>query len=72
MVGLVKLPDSIFKTIGKSIFILQKNGESVRKLEKALLADITSFEDEDLLQIQIAKINQWFKANLDKIEEKQK
>ena len=72
VVGLVKLPDSLFKTIGKSIFILQKNGESVRKLEKALLADITSFEDEDLLQVQIAKINQWFKANLDNIEEKQK
>lgn len=66
VVGLVKLPDSLFKTIGKSIFILQKNGESVQKLEKALLADITSFEDEDLLQIQIAKINQWFKVNLDK------
>ncbi|PKL00862.1 MAG: hypothetical protein CVV56_03385 [Tenericutes bacterium HGW-Tenericutes-1] len=72
VVGLVKLPDSIFKTVGKSIFILQKNGENVRKLEKALLADITSFEDEDVLQIQIAKINQWFKANFDKIEEKQK
>jgi len=72
VVGLIKLPDSLFKTVGKSIFILQKDGESVRKLEKALLADITSFEDEEVIQIQIAKINLWFKANLDNIEEKQK
>jgi len=70
VVGLVKLPDSLFKTMGKSIFILQKNGTSVQKLEKVLLADITSFEDEDVLQVQIAKINQWFKSNLEKIEEK--
>lgn len=68
VIGLVKLPDSLFKGIGKSIFILQKNGEKVKKLEKALLADITSFEDEDLLQIQIAKINQWFKANIENKE----
>lgn len=71
VVGLVKLPDSLFKSVGKSIFILQKNGESVRKLDKALLADITSFEDEEVLQIQIAKINHWFKANFDNLEEKQ-
>lgn len=68
VIGLVKLPDSIFKGTGKSIFILQKNGDSVKKLDKALLADITSFEDEDLLQIQIAKINQWFRANIENKE----
>jgi len=65
VVGLIKLPDSLFKVIGKSIFILQKTGEDVQKIEKVLLADITSFEDEDTLQVQIMKINQWFKANIE-------
>ncbi len=68
VIGLIKLPDTLFKGIGKSIFILQKSGYNIQKPEKALLADITSFEDEDLLQVQIAKINQWFKANIDNKE----
>ncbi len=63
--GLIKLPDSLFKVMGKSIFILQKTGDDVKKLEKVLLADITSFEDEETLQNQITKINQWFKANIE-------
>ncbi len=65
VIGLIKLPDSLFKTIGKSIFIIQKIGPSVQKIENVLLADITSFEDEELLQIQIAKINQWFKTHIE-------
>jgi site-specific DNA-methyltransferase (adenine-specific) len=65
VVGLVKLPSTLFKGIGKSIFILRRSDDSIPKIEKVLLADITSFEDEEVLQIQIAKINLWFKTNLD-------
>jgi len=65
VIGLIKLPDSIFKGIGKSIFILRKSNENLPKPEKVLLADITSFEDEETMQVQIAKINLWFKTNVE-------
>ncbi len=61
VLGLIKLPDSLFKDLGKSIFILQKKNDKIAYEEKQfLLADIPSFEDEEAFGYALKKINQWF------------
>jgi len=60
ILGLIKLPDSIFKHLGKSILILQKKETEPKENKQFLLADIPSFEDETTFNNAIQKINQWF------------
>jgi site-specific DNA-methyltransferase (adenine-specific) len=63
IIGLVKLPDTMFKGLGKSILILQKNGVDVPKIEKVLLAEIPSFQDPSAVNSALIQINNWFQEN---------
>jgi len=69
VIGLVKLPETMFKAMGKSILILQKRGEDVRPIRKALLAEIPSFQDPHAVNEAIARMDAWFKENIEKKEE---
>jgi len=64
VIGLIKLPDSMFKTLGKSILILQKLGDAVKKIKKVLLADIPSFQDPKAVNEAIIRMDAWFTENL--------
>ena len=67
MIGLIKLPDSLFKNLGKSILILQKKDEILEDEEKSFLsADIPSFEDEHQFTSALRQINQWFENRKNK------
>lgn len=63
IIGLVKLPDTMFKGMGKSILILQKNGEGVKKVDKVLLAEIPSFKEPEAVNDALIRMNTWFQAN---------
>ncbi|MGD9909535.1 MAG: N-6 DNA methylase, partial [Candidatus Izemoplasmatales bacterium] len=69
ILGLIKLPDTMFKSIGKSILILQ-NKQNEFDEKQFLLADIPSFEDEDAFKKALNKINQWFDNHQKKLGEK--
>lgn len=60
MFGLIKLPNSIFKTHPKSILILQKKAKNDEQLERFLVADLPSFSDKEAFEDAIDKINDWF------------
>lgn len=60
ILGLVKLPDSLFKSLGKSILILEKKSDTEYIDKQFLLADIPSFEDQEAFQKAISQINHWF------------
>jgi len=70
ILGLIKLPDSMFKSIGKSILILQNKQPESKEEKQFLLADIPSFEDEDAFRNALNKINQWFDNHQKKLGEK--
>jgi site-specific DNA-methyltransferase (adenine-specific) len=65
VVGLIQLPETMFKQMGKSILILQKQGKNVRKLQKTLLAVIPSFQEPQAVNEAIGRMNQWFKENIE-------
>ncbi|MFA5006233.1 MAG: hypothetical protein WC509_02010 [Candidatus Izemoplasmatales bacterium] len=60
VVGFIKLPDSMFKGMGKSILILQNASGGAIAPAKVLLADIPSFEDEEAAARAIRGIDIWF------------
>ena len=64
VVGFIKLPDSMFKGLGKSILILQNAAGGAKAPAKVLLADIPSFEDAEAASRAIQGINIWFTDNL--------
>jgi site-specific DNA-methyltransferase (adenine-specific) len=64
VVGLVTLPDTMFKTMGKSILILQRQADSIKKITKVLVAEIPSFQDPKAVNEAIIRIDAWFKENL--------
>lgn len=65
-IGLIHLPESMFKNHNKSIFILRKNQEGSKESTRVLMADIPSFNDKAGLEATIKKINQWFKEYFEK------
>ncbi len=69
IVGLVKLPDSMFKAMGKSLLILQKRDEWIQPLSKVLLAEIPSFQDPNAVNEAIRRIDAWFMENIKHKEE---
>jgi site-specific DNA-methyltransferase (adenine-specific) len=69
IIGLVKLPDTMFKAMGKSVLILQKRDEWVRPLAKVLLAEIPSFQDPKAVNEAIRRIDAWFMENIKPKEE---
>ncbi len=64
VVGLIKLPDSMFKGMGKSILIMQNARGGAKAPSKVLLADIPSFEDAEAASRAIQGIDIWFTDNL--------
>jgi site-specific DNA-methyltransferase (adenine-specific) len=69
VIGLVKLPGTMFKALGKSLLILQKRGEGVLPVRKVLLAEIPSFQDPNAVNEAIGRMDAWFKENIEKKEE---
>ncbi len=63
VLGLIKLPDSIFKEKGKSIFILRKNESQIKLYEKVLICDLPSFTDVNEFNKVINQIDYWFLEN---------
>jgi len=63
-IGLITLPNTMFKAGGKSILILQKLGENVKKVTKFLLAEIPSFQDSKAVNDAIIRMDGWFTDNL--------
>ena len=63
VVGLVKLPDAMFKGSGRSILILQNAAGGAKAPAKVLLADIPSFADEEAASRAIRAIDAWFAGN---------
>lgn len=59
ILGLIKLPDTLFSGISKSILLLQKRNP-FEEAKPFLLADVPSFEDQEAFTRAIAQINQWF------------
>jgi site-specific DNA-methyltransferase (adenine-specific) len=70
VIGLIKLPSSMFKRFSKSILILQKQGPTVKKIEKALIVELPDFQDESSSRTTISHINQWITENMHKGEHK--
>lgn len=66
IISLLQLPRSMFKNQihGKSIFILQKNGENVKQPRQALLVELPSFSKKEALADIVARINKWLKDEL--------
>jgi len=62
IVGLLELPDSMFKNerYSKSIFILQKKGPTTSNPKKALLVELPSFKDVKAMDYILNEINKWF------------
>lgn len=67
ILGLIKLPDNLFKGLGKSLLLLQKRILSEDEEKQFLLADIPSFEEEVPFQNALIKINQWFENRRKKL-----
>ncbi len=65
-IGLIHLPESMFKKHNKSILILRKKQEGTNDSTRVLMADIPSFNDKAGLEATIKKINQWFKEYFEK------
>lgn len=65
----MKLPDSMFKAMGKSLLILQKRDEWVQPPSKVLLAEIPSFQDPNAVNEAIRRIDAWFMENIKQKEE---
>ncbi|MFC0473250.1 class I SAM-dependent methyltransferase [Halalkalibacter kiskunsagensis] len=66
ILGLLHLPKSMFQSeqFGKSIFMLQKKGESTKQPKQALLAELPSFTKKEALADMMKQINGWFEAEL--------
>lgn len=60
MFGLIKLSDTLFKNVEKSILILQKKEHQDDKIKDFLLIDLPSFEDQEGMSQTIQQIELWF------------
>lgn len=62
IVGVLKLPDSAFKTKDqvKSIFILQKKGKDTKAPKQPLLAVLPSFKNTIAMEDILVQMNEWF------------
>ncbi|KKI91151.1 hypothetical protein WQ54_16395 [Bacillus sp. SA1-12] len=63
--GFIQLPLSLFKDEkhGKSIFIVQKKGESNTPPKQALLVELPKFSNKEAMNSIMKKIDKWFKEN---------
>lgn len=63
--ALLQLPMSLFKAdeVGKSLFIIQKNGEDVPAVKEVLVAQLPSFSDPHAFNQTLNRIENWIKMN---------
>lgn len=63
--ALLQLPDTMFKNheLGKSLFIIQKNGDTIKPINEVLVAQLPSFNDRDKFGQTLNRIDQWIKHN---------
>lgn len=59
--GLIKLPENLTKNYPKSIVLFQRNGESVTKPKKFLLAELPELSNKEDFARVISQLNYWFK-----------
>lgn len=64
VVGLLELPSTLFRKIGKSILILQKQGPTVRLIDKALAVKFPDLLDEASSRRTISQIDRWIEDNV--------
>jgi site-specific DNA-methyltransferase (adenine-specific) len=59
--GILQLPSQLFQqgSIHKSIFILQRKGNHIKKPKQILMANLPSFTDKDKFSQAIQQINSW-------------
>lgn len=62
ILGLLQLPETAFSSKGnrKSILILQKKGSETMEIKQPLLAVLPSFNETELMEDILVKINRWF------------
>src|SRR5699024_11593410 len=62
IVGLLRLPESAFKTKKqvKSIFIVQKRGNDSKMPKEPLLVQLPSFKNTQAIESIMKQMNQWF------------
>lgn len=62
IIGLLQLPETAFSSKGnrKSILILQKKGSETIEIKQPLLAVLPSFNETELMEDILVKINRWF------------
>ncbi|CUN13690.1 MULTISPECIES: class I SAM-dependent methyltransferase [Turicibacter] len=63
--ALLQLPSSMFKSheLGKSLFIIQKNGEAIQPIKEVLVAQLPSFNDREKFGQTLNRIDNWIKLN---------
>lgn len=63
--ALLQLPSTLFKQeeLGKSLFIVQKNGEGVAAVNEVLVAQLPSFNDVHGFNKILTRIENWIKLN---------
>lgn len=68
ILGFLQLPPSMFKKEeqGRSLLMLQKQGEGVKKPKQALLAQLPSFSNKTAFSSVLQQIQQWFKEHQQK------
>ena len=63
--ALLQLPTTLFKQdeLGKSLFIVQKNGEQVKPVNEVLIAQLPNFNDPHQFNKMLTRIENWIKLN---------
>lgn len=63
--ALLQLPTTLFKQdeLGKSLFIIQKNGEQVKPVGEVLVAQLPNFNDPHQFNKMLTRIENWIKLN---------
>lgn len=63
--AVLQLPDTMFQkgSIQKSIFILQKKGDTTTKPKETLMAQLPTFSKANEMSQMLQKINAWFEVN---------
>src|SRR5690625_2212947 len=69
IISVIQLPESAFvsKDQAKSILVLRKKSEDVKRINQPMLVDMPSFSDTKAMEDILAQMNEWFKTNENKL-----
>lgn len=68
IIGLIKLPEELFKSHHKSILILKKHKNLMKQLDHFLMVDLPSFRDQESMQRILLQIDQWIEIRKDDLK----